>query len=426
MSRIGICVPAVPGHLNPATTLGRELARRGHEVKVFCLAECRERIEAAGLEFEEIGAKEFPPGSHQEALIKLGKLRGMAALQFTVKLLVLGAEGMMRDLPPLLRDQRCDLLLADQVSPGAFTAGEHVGLPTAVVCNALAMHFDPTLPNFSTTSPYNPSLLARTRNRAVNAIVAFLLREFFTNVNAQRRQWSLVPMPRKGSILSQFPYLSQQPEWFDFPRRMPSNFHYTAPWHRVSDRPDTSFPWDRLDGKPLVYASMGTLQNRVEETFRCFAEACDGLGVQLVISMGNKNRSDIPKLPGNPVVVPFAPQLPLLKRAALVITHAGLNTALETLAAGVPMVAIPITNDQPGVAARLRHIGVAEVIPFSKLSQPVLRYAVQKGLRNDLAKQKAREYAQRLERVNGPALAADIVENVLSENSKTKTALSLN
>ena len=69
MSRIGICVPAVPGHLNPATTLGRELARRGHEVKVFCLAECRERIEAAGLEFEEIGAKEFPPGSHQEALI---------------------------------------------------------------------------------------------------------------------------------------------------------------------------------------------------------------------------------------------------------------------------------------------------------------------------------------------------------------------
>ena len=96
------------------------------------------------------------------------------------------------------------------------------------------------------------------------------------------------------------------------------------------------------------------------------------------------------------------------------------------MAAGVPMVAIPITNDQPGVAARLRHIGVAEVIPFSKLSQPVLRYAVQKGLRNDLAKQKAREYAQRLERVNGPALAADIVENVLSENSKTKTALSLN
>ncbi|MGA7216366.1 MAG: hypothetical protein WBX20_19355, partial [Terrimicrobiaceae bacterium] len=37
---------------------------------------------------------------------------------------------------------------------------------------------------------------------------------------------------------------------------------------------------------------------------------------------------------GSPIVVPFAPQLELLRRAALTITHAGLNTALESLNQG--------------------------------------------------------------------------------------------
>jgi len=59
------------------------------------------------------------------------------------------------------------------------------------------------------------------------------------------------------------------------------------------------------------------------------------------------------ELAGEPIVVEFAPQLELLKRAALCITHAGLNTALECLSNGLPMVAIPITNDQPGLQPEL-------------------------------------------------------------------------
>lgn len=56
----------------------------------------------------------------------------------------------------------------------------------------------------------------------------------------------------------------------------------------------------------------------------------------------------------------IAPQFAPLEKATLAITHAGLNTALEALARGVPMVAIPITNDQPGVAGRLEWLGLAE------------------------------------------------------------------
>jgi len=53
------------------------------------------------------------------------------------------------------------------------------------------------------------------------------------------------------------------------------------------------------------------------------------------------------------IVVSYAPQIEVLRRSSLCITHAGLNTVLESLSNAVPMLALPITNDQPGVAARI-------------------------------------------------------------------------
>ena len=62
------------------------------------------------------------------------------------------------------------------------------------------------------------------------------------------------------------------------------------------------------------------------------------------------------------LVVNHAPQIEILKRSSLCITHAGLNTVLESLSSGVPLVALPITNDQPGVAARIAKKEVGVVI----------------------------------------------------------------
>jgi hypothetical protein len=70
------------------------------------------------------------------------------------------------------------------------------------------------------------------------------------------------------------------------------------------------------------------------------------------------------------------PQFELLDRAALTITHAGMNTTLESLARGVPMVAIPITNDQPGVAARIVWTGSELMVPLYRLTPKRLRRAV--------------------------------------------------
>jgi MGT family glycosyltransferase len=161
---------------------------------------------------------------------------------------------------------------------------------------------------------------------------------------------------------------------------------------------------------------MGTLQNRIQHVFQEIAKACEGLSAQLVISLGGGAKPEqVSPLPGNPLVVEYAPQLELLSRAALTITHAGLNTVLESLSAGVPMVAIPVGNDQPGVAARVKWLGVGERLPLKRLRADRLRTLVKKVLEEERYRLQARRLMLEIKSTDGIKRAADLIEQVLHE-----------
>ena len=213
--------------------------------------------------------------------------------------------------------------------------------------------------------------------------------------------------------------VAQQPASFDFPRRhLPDHFHYTGPWTEPGGGADGDFPWNQLDGRPLIYASMGTLQNRLEHVFRIIAEACAGLDAQLVLALGRKGATAPADLPGRPLVVGYAPQAALLRRATLVITHGGLNTTLESLSEGLPLVVVPITNDQPGIAARVVHLGLGEFIPLQKLTAPKLRQAVIRVLTTPSYRERSAKFASEIRRVNGPARAADLIEAAFASRQR--------
>jgi MGT family glycosyltransferase len=215
-----------------------------------------------------------------------------------------------------------------------------------------------------------------------------------------------------NSLFSGLAQVVQLPAALELPgRRVPPHFHYTGPWTDPEARAPVDFPWSRLDlGRPLVYTSMGTLQNGVLRPFRIIAEACAGLDLQLVISLGGGQApSALGHLPGDPIVVGYAPQLELIRQSALTISHGGLNTVLESLEQGVPMVVLPVTNDQPGVGTRVAWPGVGQSIPVGRLTVGRLRDAVCEVLGDPSYRERAERFRSRLKAVDGLNWAADLI-----------------
>ena len=157
---------------------------------------------------------------------------------------------------------------------------------------------------------------------------------------------------------------------------------------------------------------MGTLQNRVANVFQTIASAASTLkDVQLVLSLGpHVNPKEIGPLPKNAITVEYAPQLELLKRASVCLTHAGLNTVLEALAQGVPQVAIPVTNDQPGVAARIADKKTGLVLPLKDLSASRLSHLLDEVMTDPIFRNNARDFQKIIAKTNGLSIAANLME----------------
>jgi len=216
------------------------------------------------------------------------------------------------------------------------------------------------------------------------------------------------------ATMSDLAWLTQTPKEFDFESsHWPPQFHYTGPFHDGRARIESDFPWDRLTGEQLIYASMGTLQNGLESVFSTIAEAVGRRpGMQLVLSIGpTLNPNQVQSLPDNSIIVSNAPQVELLRRSALCITHAGLNTTLESLAQGVPMVAIPVSTDQPGVAARIAYTKTGAYVPLQEMTAPGLSVLIDEVLSNPEYRQNANKMKQAIVQTNGLEKAVDLLED---------------
>jgi zeaxanthin glucosyltransferase len=109
-------------------------------------------------------------------------------------------------------------------------------------------------------------------------------------------------------------------------------------------------------------------------------------------------------------VVQRAPQLELLKRASVCITHAGLNTVLECLTQGVPQVAIPVTVDQPGVAARIAEKKTGLFVPLKELNVSRLSLLLDHVLNDPIYRDNARYIQEAIAETDGLSKAADPLE----------------
>jgi MGT family glycosyltransferase len=414
MARIGVFCFAGAGHIYPMTALACRLQERDHQLVFFGIADIEAQIRAAGIEFCQIGEEDYPIGTLRKLDQRLGEVKGLDTFRFTVERVKNTTRMVLRDGPGAVRRAKVDVLLVDEADMGGNVA-EYLGLPFVSIAMFPPLVQDDRIPPFCFGWAARQDRLSRLRNQLGFKLLSWIARPIFRVVNEQRSAWGLKPLKRSTDAHSTLAQIAQLPAALEFDVGEPPEWlHYTGPFVDARIRPAVEFPWERLDGRPLVYASMGTLQNGSEHIFRTIAEGCAGLDVQLVISLGGGLESEsLNSIGGDPIIVRYAPQLELVKRAAVVISHAGLNTTLESLAQGVPLVCIPLGNDQPGVAARVAARGAGIVIPRRKLTAKRLCAAVREILEEEKYHRAARELQAKMQAVDGLEMAADIIERSL-------------
>jgi zeaxanthin glucosyltransferase len=419
-----VCMP-ITGHLNPMIALARKLQARGHEIVFISFSDTRQVVQAAGLAFRAIGEQAYPPGSMAPFMRHFAQSHGLEPSQYWIS----------EFLPRLLKVALKDLLrIAEEEAVDAFALDttfnytELVALqlqkPYIQVWNALPFDSSGTTPPYMFDLPYDPSPAGRARN--LEALVSYKAftgpRQEIATAYAQSAGLE-IDLTKPNATASELLILSQIPMEFDLPGiPWPPQFRYTGPFHDDSGREPVPFAWEKLTGEPLIYASLGTLVNGLEHIHRTILDAARKLPeMQMVFSIGrNVDPEALGSIPRNVLAVQSAPQFELLKRAQLCITHAGLNTTLEALMCGVPLLAIPITFDQPGVALRIAHHGVGEILRLHELSSDALATLARRILSTPAYRTRARRFQQLIEQTQGLDLAADLVESSLREARMAK------
>ena len=416
MAHIGIISPNASGHLNPMIALAAAIRSRGHRITFFLLGDSPSSVSAAGFEVVQLGGTIFPVDEHKAGVKQLGTLDGRAALNHTINLIARATEAILEVGPSLVQEYGVEALVVDQSSFAGGTVADCLGLPFATICNALLLNAEPGVPPFFTSRQPHNSWWSRLQNHIGWALLNQLYTPIIRQIQKFRRRHRLSIPTQIAETWSDKIQISQQPAAFAFPKqRLPAQFRFVGPFRLPNGNNPVPFSWNQLDDRPLVYASLGTLQNRAAVIFSMIAEACAPLDIQLVMSTGRGLApQSLGKLPGHPIIVSYAPQVELIRRSTLVITHAGLNTVLDALSVGVPMVAIPITNEQPGIAARVAWTGAGETLSPKRVTPERLRSLVIRVWKEPPYRAAAERICQSIRAGGGAPLAAEIIEESLT------------
>ncbi|MBV8834804.1 MAG: glycosyltransferase family 1 protein [Acidobacteriaceae bacterium] len=424
MAHFGLLCPPATSHVTGLSSVGRALISRGHRATLFNILDVEKLAKSEGLEFVPLGIEKHPLGSFRAFSEKIAQLKGIQALRFGLRPALAEIEMLLTEAPDALRAANVDVLLCDQGQPTGSTIAELLGIPFLTICNASPANREPCVPPTITHWMYGCSFRAKLRNELAYELFSILVTPLRRKINVFRSEHGLAPIRSLDDTFSPLAQISQQSREFDFPHHgLPAHFHHIGLFHRPGSS-NTSFPYERLNGKPLVFASFGTILCDKPEIFEMLAQACHELDTQLVITLGGRGRIEQYQcLPGNPIVVNYAPQLEVLKHTSLTVCHAGTNTVLESLQAGVPVVTVPVWADQPGVAARLVYSGAGERLMLGQLSCDRFREVCGKVLREPKYRQRALAIGESIRNAGGEERAADIIENCLqSTDSIISTA----
>jgi MGT family glycosyltransferase len=348
MKRILFVVIPEKGHIHPYLGPAARLRQRGHDVAFYAEHDVSAQLRAAGFDQSFAGREGSAPPQTSRGAAFAERVRDRSWLRGWIKALLLDAvPSQVEALRAVLRRFRPDVLAIDPMVYAAAIAAALEGVPWAGLSSSL----NPVVP-----ADTDSELIATNRWLSAERDALFA-------------RYGLVGRFRVCDCLS--PQLNIVFSTEEFVGGPVASVHLVGPSLPVGPRGDEcDFPWSWLRADvPLVYLSLGSQIFYQPRRFRTVIDAVRGRPVQLVLSAGDLAGSPVlGPLPDNVLAVPYAPQLQLLQRAAVLVTHGGANSVMEALAFGVPLLVTPICNDQPHNAAFVERSGVGLALDLEAVS----------------------------------------------------------
>jgi MGT family glycosyltransferase len=389
-------VPA-HGHVNPTLAVAQELVKRGQEVSYYLTEEFRDVVEATGAVFEPYESK----------------LKDMPAMPSSFSSMAGGPTGrvgptfMLEDMQSVpsqvidrIRAEQPDAIVYDFMCVWAKTIIDELQVP--------AIAFRAT---YASNDHFN--LMEHIRASMQNRPGA---REMMERMRAYMEAQGAEMANRLTSIFSAFSRVEQlniifmprefQPAAETFDERYLFVGPSLLPRHEAPD-----FPLDRLSGEqPLLYISLGSIfTNQPEFYQQCFAAFADQ-DWQVVLSIGKRtDRAALDPVPDNFLLSPYVPQLEILPRTRLFVTHAGTNSVMESLYFGVPMVLIPQQPEQHLHAERVVDMGLGLMLEKETVTATTLREAVEQVTHDPMYPQRMQPIQQSVRTAGGYQRAADAI-----------------
>jgi MGT family glycosyltransferase len=415
MTHFGLICPQSTGHLNPMVSLGLALMNNGHHVTLFCVEDVQQKFSHSALNLEVIGRREIPLGTVPKFLRDLGNPQRSLVEQVNQDVFSVFCKVVLKEVPDITRSLGIDVLLVDQLCPEGGTIAEYLGIPFISICTILPLNYELLIPPCFTNWSYRTDTLAKLRNHLGYFLFYLVRRPVFRIIAEFRSRWGLPPLKHPDEAFSPLAQICPLPPRFEFPRRhLPQQFVFTGPWINEASHPTVPFPFEQLDGRPIIYVSFGTIFNQNKVLFQRIATAVKNLDAQTIITLGNSlSVSDFWDYPKNILFVDYAPQYELLQQASLTIAHAGMNTTLDSLYFGVPMVALPISGDQHGVAARIAWTQTGETLAPRKRSVKHLQSTIKRVLNNPVYRHNVLGIQSDMKQAGGLRKAVEVIEGCI-------------
>ncbi|ABF91222.1 glycosyltransferase, MGT family [Myxococcus xanthus DK 1622] len=362
MSRILIATSPEKGHLNPMAGVAQWMRRMGHHVGWLCIPEPAPQLERLGVEVLTLPHAEAPVPAIEtggEALARL-VLDEAALGQWIRGLLIDAVPSLLAPVREAVERFRPDVMALDGMQYAAVLAAHALRIPWAGVSSALSL-LEP---------PIDYGLRRNVRALADERQALFSRHGF----DARFRNCECLS-PDLNVIFATEAFLGSD-------AGLPPATHLVGPSQPPEARGDeVDFPWERLGSKPVVYVSFGSQISWQPDLFQTMTEAAAPLGVTVVLSAGELADTDfVHSLPGDVVAVPYTPQRQLLSRVSVLVSHGGANSVMEALTEGVPMLLLPVCNDQPIQAHFLAKSGAGLVRAPRSLSVEDCREALRQLL----------------------------------------------